>query len=610
MAVNPPLLLKLSDAQVAFGKPAVFAGVDLLIHAGDKIALVGRNGAGKSTLARLVAGRIEPDVGTRHCSGIIAVGYLEQDVDVSGFETLGDFACSRLSPSERYRMERAAAGLELSPDAPARSASGGERRKAALARMLALEPDLMVLDEPTNHLDIGSVEWLESYLLETSSAFVLISHDRTLLSAVTRRTVWIERGTVRKSGKGFSAFENWRDDVFEAEEAKRKRADRKLRQEARWLERGVTARRRRNQRRLRELIELRDRRKAELRAASGPAMAWSGNVKGSRMVVEASVLSKSFGGRRIVDGFSVRIVKGDRIAFVGPNGAGKTTLLELLTKMQEPDQGTVRHGDQMRIEWHRQHIESLDLDLTVRRFLAGEGVRARDRVDQLMVRGQARQLVSYLRDFLFTKWHADAPLSSLSGGELARLRLAKIMARESDLLVLDEPTNDLDMESLDLLQEALADYPGTVLFASHDRDFIDRAATVTISFDGHGSCISYAGGWTDHLAQKQSASQKATAKRSRCPRKEIQTAGAPATERRGLTFSQAHRLKELESALETLTAEVETKSKVVAVSGKAESDPDGFRAELAELERTERELREAEDEWLALESKREENEAA
>ncbi|WP_461308105.1 ABC-F family ATP-binding cassette domain-containing protein, partial [Albidovulum sp.] len=501
MARSP--LLQLSDIALSFGGAPLFDRVGLVIQPGDRVALVGRNGSGKSTLLKVMAGLVEPDRGERVLPAGVTVGYMEQEPDLSGFATLGDFAASALPEGEAYRVAMAAEGLGFDPATPVAVASGGERRRAALARLLAEAPELMLLDEPTNHLDIAAIGWLEARLAESRAALVVISHDRAFLRAVSRATLWIDRGEVRRSETGFAGFEDWREAVWAAEDEARHKLDRRIRSEARWAVEGISARRRRNQGRLRALAALRAERAAMIRRQGTAGLALETGPASGRLVIEARGIAKAFGGRTILRPFDLRVLRGDRVALVGPNGVGKTTLLRLLTGELAPDSGSVRHGTNLQIAVFDQARAALDPAMTLwEALVADPATRVAGRSDHVMVRGTPRHVVGYLTDFLFDERQARAPVGSLSGGERARLMLARIMAKPSNLLVLDEPTNDLDIETLDLLQEVLGDYEGTVLMVSHDRDFIDRVATTTVALEGGGRAVVYAGGWSDLAAQR------------------------------------------------------------------------------------------------------------
>lgn len=593
-------LLQLSGISLTFGGDPVFDDLNLVVQPFDRLALVGRNGSGKSTLMKVMAGLVEPDHGTRVLSPGIALGYMEQDPDMQGFETLGDFASHGLEASEMYLVERAGEGLKFDPTRLVATASGGERRRAALARLLAGSPDIMLLDEPTNHLDIEAIGWLENELKSTRSAFVLISHDRRFMNELTQATLWIDRGMTRRQDKGFAAFEAWRDKVWDEEDTARHKLDRKIKSEARWAVEGISARRKRNQGRVRALNELRGERSSMIRRQGTAAMALESGPKSGRKVIEADGISKSFGDQSIVRNFSLKVQRGDRIAFVGPNGVGKTTLIRMLMGEIPPDSGTVKLGTNLLPAVFDQSRAKLDQNATLWDSLTGDpDMRVSGKADQILVRGMPRHVVGYLKEFLFDERQARAPVRSLSGGEKARLLLAKIMARESNLLVLDEPTNDLDVETLDLLQELLGDYDGTVLLISHDRDFLDRVATTTIAMEGNGTAIAYAGGWTDYQTQKAETETAAVEATTKVLKKSDKS--KEKTTSSGLSFTQKHRLAELPAEIDRVGAEI-AKLEVYM------SDPDLFTREPLKFKKASEALVErqkalalAEEEWLELE---------
>ncbi|MEM6479494.1 MAG: ABC-F family ATP-binding cassette domain-containing protein, partial [Pseudomonadota bacterium] len=459
-----PPLLQLTDISLTFGGTPVFDALSLVIQPGDRVALVGRNGSGKSTLLKVMAALVEPDRGARVVPSGIAVGYMEQEPDLSAFTTLGDFALSALEPSEAYRVEMAGEGLKFDPARLVATASGGERRRAALAKLWAEAPDLMLLDEPTNHLDIEAIGWLEAQLKSTRSAYVMISHDRAFLTALTRATLWIDRGEVRRQERGFAEFEAWRDKTWAEEDEARHKLNRKIKAEARWAVEGISARRKRNMGRVRALSELREERAAQIARQGTAALAFESGKKSGKKVIEATGLAKAYGDKTIARDFSITVQRGDRIAFVGPNGAGKTSVLNMLIGKTPPDAGQIKLGTALEIAVFDQARAQIDPDLSLWEALTSEqGLRVSGQADQIMVRGAPRHVVGYLKDFLFDESQARAPVRALSGGERARLLLAKLMARPSNLLVLDEPTNDFDVETLDLLEDILGDYDGTVL---------------------------------------------------------------------------------------------------------------------------------------------------
>ena len=593
--------LQLTDISLTFGGDPVFDDLSLVVQQGDRIALVGRNGSGKSTLMKVMAGLVEPDHGTCVLSPGSSVGYMEQDPDLSGFATLGDFAMSALEPGEMYKVERAGEGLKFDPARPVETASGGERRRAALARLMAEAPDLMLLDEPTNHLDIQAIGWLEAELKQTRAAFVLISHDRRFLRELTRATLWIDRGKTRRQEEGFGTFEAWRDKIWDEEDTQRHKLDRKIKAEARWAVEGISARRKRNQGRVRALRDLRLERAAQIRRQGTAALALESGPTSGRKVVEAIEISKIYGDLEIVGNFSLKILRGDRVGFVGPNGVGKTTLLKILMGEETPDSGTVSHGTKLLPAIFDQSRAQLDPDMTLWDSLTGDKeMRVSGQADQVLVRGQPRHVVGYLKDFLFDERQARAPVRSLSGGEKARLLLAKLMARESNLLVLDEPTNDLDIETLDLLQELLDDYDGTVLLVSHDRDFLDRVVTQTVAMEGQGHTTVYAGGWSDYEAQRPGGMIEAPAslERQRAPVKSRNK-----NQKDGLSFAEKHRLKTLPDEIARLEAEIAKLESLMADPYLFTREPVKFRKATEALTARQKALSQAEEDWLALAEK-------
>ena len=594
-------LLQLSGISLTFGGDPIFSELDLVVQRGDRLALVGRNGSGKSTLLKIMAGLMEQDRGKRVVPAGVSVGYMEQHPDMKGFNTLGEFASRALSPGDIYRIERVAEGLKFDLNTSVATASGGERRRAALAGLLAEAPGLMLLDEPTNHLDIQAISWLEDQLRTTRSAFVLISHDRAFLRTLTRGTLWVDRGQVRRQEKGFGEFEIWRDKIWEEEDISRHKLDRKIKAEGKWAVEGISARRKRNQGRVRALADLRSERGAMIRRQGTAGMALDVSAKSGKRVIEAQGISKSFEGHTIVRDFSLEVARGDRIALVGPNGVGKTTLLKMLIGQLEPDSGRVKLGSNLAPVVFDQNRSGLIEDLSLWENLVGDPeMRVSGKADQVMVRGQPKHVVGYLKDFLFSDAQARAPVHSLSGGEKSRLLLARLMARDSNLLVLDEPTNDLDVETLDLLQELLADYSGTVLLVSHDRDFIDRVVTMTIAMEGDGEATIYAGGWSDYQAQRKSkmpadiVSKTKGSKSDKLQKSNVKT---------GLSFTEKHRLQELPSELERLEEDI---TKLTGLL----SDPDLFTREPAKFQKAtdalinrQAKLDAAEEEWLELEER-------
>ena len=597
-------LLQLSDTSLTFGGNPLFSELSLVVQQGDRVALVGRNGSGKSTLMKIMAGLVEADKGDRVVPPGVTVGYMEQDPDMSGFATLGDYAASGLPEGEAYRVNVAAEGLGFDPERPVETASGGERRRAALAKLMAEAPELMLLDEPTNHLDIAAVQWLEDTLRTTKAAFVLISHDRTFLRELTRATLWIDRGMVRRQERGFEDFEAWRDKTWDEEDIARHKMDRKIKAEARWAVEGISARRKRNMGRVRALQDLRAERAAMIRRQGAAALSLESGPLSGKKVVEAKGISKAYGGKDIVRNFSLTVQRRDRIAFVGPNGVGKTTLLRMLTGEVQPDSGTVILGTNLASAVFDQSRAQLDPDMSLWENLTSDPeMRVGGRADQVMVRGEPRHVVGYLKDFLFDEAQARAPVRALSGGEKARLLLARLMAKESNLLVLDEPTNDLDIETLDLLQEILDDYDGTVLLVSHDRDFLDRVATTTVAMDGDGKATVYAGGWTDYQAQKGEAAPVVQSEKPKAPEKAPEPVAA--AKKSGLTFTEKHRLESLPGVIDKLTAEIAKLEELLADPNLFSAQPAKFAKASEALAERQDAVAQAEEEWLMLMEKAE-----
>ncbi|EBA11098.1 ABC-F family ATP-binding cassette domain-containing protein [Roseobacter sp. CCS2] len=596
MAKTP--LLQVSDIALTFGGDPVFEDLSLVVQPGDRVALVGRNGSGKSTLMKVMAGLVQPDSGTRVAAPGVQVGYMEQDPTMAGFATLGDYAASGLDIDETYKVDMVAEGLKFDPAGDVNTASGGERRRAALAKLMAEAPELMLLDEPTNHLDIEAIAWLEDELKTTRAGFVLISHDRAFLRALTRATLWIDRGQVRRAEQGFEHFEAWRDKLWEEEDQQRHKLNRKIKAEARWAVEGISARRKRNQGRVRALQELRAQRAAQITRQGTAAMAFEGGSTSGKKVMEAFGLTKAFDDKSIVKNFDLTVQRGDRIAFVGPNGVGKTTLIKMLLGQEAPDEGSVKLGTNLDIAVFDQTRAALNEDMTLWENLANDpelGVSGKS--DQVMVRGNPKHVVGYLKEFLFNEAQARAPVRSLSGGEKARLLLARLMARESNLLVLDEPTNDLDIETLDLLQDILGDYDGTVLLVSHDRDFLDRVATTTIAMEGNGQAVVYAGGWSDYRAQRGGDFVEAKEASKPLAKKERQAQKKTAP---GLSFTEKHRLDELPDVIDKITAEIAKLEELLADPELFTQQPVKFQKATDALVARQTALSDAEDEWLIL----------
>ncbi|RWA70149.1 ABC-F family ATP-binding cassette domain-containing protein [Mesorhizobium sp.] len=603
-----PPLLNLDGIKLTFGGTPLLDGAALSASAGEKIALVGRNGSGKSTLLKIAAGLIEPQDGEVFRQPSATVRYLPQMPDMDGFASVRAYVEAGLGPADdphraTYLMEH----LGLTGEERPNDLSGGEARRAALARAMAPEPDILLLDEPTNHLDLSVIEWLEEELSRTSSAVILISHDRRFLERVSRATVWLDRGQTRRLDKGFAHFEEWRDQVLEEEEREQHKLGRQIVREEHWLRYGVTARRKRNMRRLGELQAMRQRFRSHRGAEGTATMVASDAAESGKLVIEAKSIEKSFGDLTVVKGFSTRIQRGDRVGLVGPNGAGKTTLLKMLTGELAPDAGSVRLGVNLEIATLDQKREAVDPQETLAHYLTdGRG-------ENLLVNGEQRHVVSYMKDFLFKAEQARTPVRELSGGERARLLLARVLARPANLLMLDEPTNDLDMETLELLQELVAGFAGTVILVSHDRDFLDRTVTSVIAPDSGGRWIEYAGGYSDMLAQRggsrleeRKARRKVeTADAGAAPKAEQAASKGPAKK---LSFKQKFALESLPKKIEAVTASISRLENNIADPSFYERDPVSFQKTIAAIDKERTTLAALEEEWLELEMLREEME--
>jgi len=615
-----PPLLALQDIHLSFGGTSLLEGAELSVFERDRLCVVGRNGSGKSTLLKIAAGLIEPDKGERFLQPGTTVQYLEQEPDLSDFNSVQAYAATGLgSDEEPYRVGYLLNELGLTGMETPAELSGGEARRAAIARALAPQPDILLLDEPTNHLDLPAIEWMERELSGTKSAVILISHDRRFLEALSRRTVWIDRCRTRAMEHGFERFEAWRDETLEQEERDRHKLDRKIVRENHWLVHGVTGRRKRNQKRLANLHELRAERQnlaeSSRRATETVNMAAVQAEASGKLVIEARRISKAWAEAPIVRDFSMKVQRQDRIGIVGPNGAGKTTLVKLLTGELAPDSGEIRHGTKLELVSLDQKRENLQATEILQDALTGGGR------DMVMVGDRQRHVVSYMKDFLFEPEQARTPIEALSGGERGRLMLARAFAKPSNILVLDEPTNDLDLETLDLLQELLADYAGTVLLVSHDRDFLDRVTTLIVASNGNGTWTSYAGGYSDMLVQRALGAAAATkpskqheggkraggagAERAARDRTVSRPVSTPSPKRK-LSFKEKHALETLPDQMQAL------ESKIANLKGRL-ADPEFYDRDLAAFKETadalveaQAEMATSEEEWLRLEILREE----
>lgn len=595
--MKPPILA-LKDVRLADGPKMLFDGVDLAVEPRSRACLVGRNGAGKSTLLKILAGQIQADDGERSVQPATRITYVPQEPEITG-ETLLDYVIA--GGAEPHEGEAALELFGIDPAKPAQGLSGGEIRRAALARAFAEQPDVLLLDEPTNHLDILAIETLETELAALRSALVIVSHDRAFLERVTNRSFWLEHRKVRRLDKGFGEFDAWVERVLAAEAEEDRRLDKQLEKEEYWLRRGVTGRRARNEGRRRALMDLRKTKVERMREVRGElSMGIASSGLSGQRVAEVKNVSKAFGERTLVKGFSTRILRGDRVAIVGPNGAGKTTLVKLLLGELPPDEGSVNLGVNLEIAYIDQARADLKLDMMLRDVLTPMGG------DQVMVRGQPKHVAAYAKEFLFTDSQLRQPVRSLSGGERNRLLLARALATPANLLVFDEPTNDLDMDTLDLLEDLLADYEGTLILVSHDRDFVDRLATSTIALDGHGRAVETPGGWQDFLSQNPGFFKSVAQGAAPAPAApKAAPVRAEPTKPTKLSYKDQRRLEELDKAIAALPGKIAKLEADLADPGLYARDQAAFAKINTALEAARAELSAAEEEWLELEERRE-----
>ena len=591
------LLLNLQNISLTFGGRPVLSNAELMLHEGDRLCLVGRNGSGKSTLLKIVAQQVEQDSGTRFLQPGTTLRYLPQEPDFAGFNTVLEYVEAGLGPADDpYRARHYLNELGLTGEENTANLSGGEARRAALARTLAPQPDILLLDEPTNHLDLPAIEWLEAELKSLRCAIILISHDRRFLQNLSNCTVWLDRGETRRLNRGFSHFEEWRDKLLEEEEINQQKLAQRIATEEHWMRYGVTARRKRNMRRVELLGTLRSERKNYVGQQGHVNLAASSGEISGKLVLEATGISKSFGPRVIVHDLDLVMLRGDHLAIVGPNGAGKTTLIKLITGDLEVDGGTIKRGTNLQVVSLDQSRASLNPDVIVQEVItAGRG-------QSVTINGETKHVVTYMRDFLFRPEQARTPVSVLSGGERARLILARELAKPSNLLILDEPTNDLDLETLDLLQELLAAYEGTVILVSHDRDFLDKLASSVLMHEGEGQWQEYAGGYSDMLTQRgagvEARKVRAEAKAKQEPAPQVAKITKPKSK---LSFNEKYALETLPAKMAALKAELAKLEITLADQSLFARDPAQFEKVGSRHAAAADELAASEDQWLELE---------
>ena len=600
MVSGPQISLK--NLSLSFGEELIFDNLNLLIHPRDRIALVGRNGSGKSTLLKILRGLVAQDEGDRVQIKGLSIGYMEQDPNLSDFSTLYDYVYSGLSESDLHLIEMTSQNLGVDLEASIAASSGGERRRAALTKLIAGSHDIMLLDEPTNHLDVEAIEWLETELKYSSKSFVIISHDRAFLSNLTNDTIWVDRGKARRCSVGFGGFEAWRDKVWREEDEKMHKLKRKILSESRWAVEGISARRKRNQGRLRNLEKLREQKTSHIFREGTANMKFVSEKKSGQLVIDAKNLTKNFANKSIINNFSIQIKRGDRIGIVGPNGIGKTTLLKILLGEIQPDCGEVKLGSNLIIAKFDQMREQLNLESSILQNLTDDpSIKSTEKAGQIIVRGTPKHVAGYLKEFLFSEAQLRSPVKSLSGGERARLLLAKIMAKESNLLILDEPTNDLDLETLDLLQEVISEYQGTVLLISHDRDFLNRTVETSIILTGQGEFLKIVGSWANYQSLKIKNTARKKEKRSK--KKSVETSKSRSFSRSEYSFVDQHRLKQLPILIERILYEIKKLESFLSDSALYLEQPVKFEKASTALIERQSQLKILEDEWLILEEK-------
>ncbi len=598
--MSEPPLLSLRGVTVGFGGAPLFADIEMHVARGERAALVGRNGSGKSTLMKTIAGAVDPDGGEIYAEPGIRIAWLEQEPRFAPGMTVGEYVAAGADAQHAADAILAEVGLEAGRELA--TLSGGEGRRAGLARVFAAPPDLLLLDEPTNHLDLAMIEWLEARLLAFRGALVVISHDRAFLANVTNRVFWMDRGTLRKSERGFAQFEEWREEVLHREAKALEKLDTKLAAEAHWLIHGVTARRKRNQGRMERLAQMRAQRATMIGGRGKLKLEAKEGQSKSRMVIDATGIAKSVplaqgGERSLFKDFSTLILRGDRVGIVGPNGAGKSTLIRMLTGETAPDAGRIQTAKNLQLAYFDQRRQQLDPRKTLRDVLVPQGG------DSVFVQGRLRHVRAYLKDFLFDPRQADSPTGTLSGGERNRLLLAKILATPADMLVLDEPTNDLDTDTLDLLEDMLGDFAGTLLVVSHDRDFLDKTVNSVIFMPGDGTVTEYAGGFTDAMAQRRAAAAPARPKPAPAPAQAAETP-RPARAPTRLSYKDQRELDLLPGRIAALETEIAALEGTLADAGLYARDAALAERKMRRHAEAKAELAAAEDRWLALEEQR------
>ncbi len=591
-----PPILSLRNIHLTFGGDPLLKGADLSISKGDKTCLIGRNGSGKSTLLKVAAGLVEPDEGKRFIQPGVKISYLPQEQDFYGYKTVLDYIIADIAIDDsREKVNMLINYFGLTANKNLSILSGGEARRCALARSLAPNPDVLLLDEPTNHLDLPIIEWLEKEILNKNSAIVVISHDRKFLENISNSIIWINNSITYKLNKKFNQFEEWKENFIENEIVNKSKLDKKILMENQWLHKGVTARRKRNMGRLNALKNLRIKRKNEKPILTKIDVELNESENTGKKVSYVKNISKSYNGVNIINNFSTIIQRGDRLGIVGSNGVGKTTLLNILIGLTKPDEGVVFLGKKLEIEILDQKRDGLDLNMTLANAISRGG-------DHVFFNGESQHIIGYMKSFLFAPEQARTPVNVLSGGEKSRVVLARSLAKPSNVLILDEPTNDLDLETLDFLQEILSDYKGTIILVSHDRDFIDRIVTSTIAYEGNGKWIEYAGGYSDMIEQKFRKNDNEAKSNQKISKKRNKTKAQLLTR---FTYKDKYQLSRLTNIIEELELEIKTQQKTLSDTDLFRLNPELFNMAADKLKIAESAHKKAEDNWLELEIKRE-----
>ncbi len=610
-----PLLLSVKDAAIKYGDKTVFEDLSFNIHQGSKIALIGTNGAGKTTLMDIITSKKEPDAGERWQEQSVTIGYLQQDIVPKKDQTVFEYIFEEIKEDEvalhAYKVDSIAQALQLNVQDKMTRLSGGQLRRAGLARALVEEPDILLLDEPTNHLDLEAIEWLENYLKGYRGTIVCISHDRTFLANVSNKVFWLDRGGLKVSPNGFADFEEWSTALLEQEERELKNRAAIVAQEVDWANKGVKARRKRNVRRVEQMKIMREKLEKDQSAyrrvvskVSLPEQADEG--KSSKIVAEFYNVHKIFeednNKKVILENFHMRITRGDRIGLLGKNGSGKTSFLKLLIGELEPDIGRVKRRKELEFSYFDQKRSDLNPDDTLRKTLCPGGG------DYVDVMGKQRHVCAYLKDFLFDPKDSYRQVLTLSGGQKNRLMLAKILANPKSCLILDEPTNDLDMDTLDMMEEVLINYKGTLIVVSHDRDFLDQTVSKILAFEGNGEVDGYIGGYSDYLAAKEGIAKKeekkaANKKKQQTKVQESQNAPQQPLSKpiQKLSYKLDRELKQLPHKIEELTQDIAKMNDVLNDADLYKNDPDLFHKTVERLQRVQKRLDDAENRWLELE---------